>query len=641
MKFLLDDLEFDSPKGWDEIETSIKRDYEYNSVLSNQDTEVTFTGDAYEYLSSKLNSDGFCTKVKFVIQYSSDDITYKTLLRGNLFLSDCEFNERTCEVTCKIEDNSYFAMINNNKSLETNPLSAQSKNGVAIQAPPVYAVDFLDIITLGVSRNVNCYRVYDLFKYLIDFMSDGKLQFKSDYLQTTAFTDYREGSLAGYGWKGLCVTTGINIRNGNSVNDFSQSQFSFDSLFKEINRRIPLVLIVENPYSESPTIRIENRDYQYTNATIFTASDVYEIKRKIDTKNLYASVEVGSSTTTDQGLYPESIHFFGFQNESYIVQGDCNIDTKLELGTDWITSSNCIAQQLNGFQDYDSNLFLVETEYLTSTTGTSWNWNNLGMVSVPVYYYFNTNLTNNYILNRYRGGLPGDLRQFTGATGDGLMSATELSSYAVGVLTTMNFTNVITNVGGYWNGTDRYTAPLAGVYNFRIALNASSLGYTTSGQICSVVIYAWIYDAGGVLQSNNQFGNYITMTQSIPSQGYDVQQSLILNDGWYVIFNAVKVASIPGITATINAGSSIECVDNTIGGGLFVQVDTLDTPIYTFEFEYPMCQEDFDAIMANTVGLIQFNMNGQPYRYGWISELTYNHMQGMANIKLISKNNGN
>ena len=106
MKFLLDDLEFDSPKGWDEIETSIKRDYEYNSVLSNQDTEVTFTGDAYEYLSSKLNSDGFCTKVKFVIQYSSDDITYKTLLRGNLFLSDCEFNERTCEVTCKIEDNS-------------------------------------------------------------------------------------------------------------------------------------------------------------------------------------------------------------------------------------------------------------------------------------------------------------------------------------------------------------------------------------------------------------------------------------------------------------------------------------------------------------------------------------------------------
>lgn len=641
MKFLLDDLEFDSPKGWDEIETSIKRDYEYNSVLANQDTEVTFTGDAYEYLSSKLNSDGFCTKVKFVIQYSSDDITYQTLLRGNLFLSDCEFNERTCEVSCKIEDNSYFAMINNNKNLETTPLSAQSKNGVAIQAPPVYAVDFLNIITLAVSRNVNCYRVYDLFEYLIAFMSDGKLQFKSDYLQTTSFPDYRDGDVNGYGWKGLAVTTGINIRNGNSVNDFSQSQFSFDSLFKEINRRIPLVLIVENPYSESPTIRIENRDYQYTNATVFTASDVYEVKRKIDTKNLYASVEVGSSTTTDQGLYPEAIHFFGFQNESYIVQGDCNIDTKLELGTDWITSSNCIAQQLNGFQDYDSSLFLVETEYLTATTGTTWNWNNLGMVAAPVYYYFNTNLTNNYILNRYRGGLPGDLRQFTGPTGDGLMSATELSSYAVGALTTMNFTNVITNIGGYWNGTDKYTAPLAGVYNFRIVLNASSTGYTTSTQSCTIGIYAFIYDAGGTLQSNNQFGNLITMNQAQPTQGYDVQQTLILNDGWYVIFKAQKTASALAITATIELNSSLECVDNTIGGGLFVQVDTLDTPIYTFEFEYPMCQEDFDAIMANTVGLIQFNMNGQSYRYGWINELTYNHMQGMATIKLISKNNGN
>ena len=140
-------------------------------------------------------------------------------------------------------------------------------------------------------------------------------------------------------------------------------------------------------------------------AFIFTATDVYEVISKVDTKNIFAKINLGSSVVTDQGLFPEQIHFFGFGPEEYNVQGECNIDTTLELGTDWATSSNVIAQQLNGFQDYDSNLFLIETEYFTATTGETWNFNNLGLITNVVYYY-NTNLANNYILSRYRGGIP-------------------------------------------------------------------------------------------------------------------------------------------------------------------------------------------------------------------------------------------
>lgn len=641
IQFLLDDVIYDSPKGWDEIETTIKRDYQYNSVLANQDTEVVFSGEGYNYLYSKLQTDGFCTRVKFEVRISSDELTFRTLLRGNLFLSDMQFNERTCMATCKIEDNSFFAMINNNKALVTSLDSGKSKNGVSISPPVIYEVDFLNILSLAVARTVNCYRVYDAFEYLINFMSDGRLQFASDYLQTTSFTDPLEGNVSGFGWKGLAITTGINIRIGDTVNDFSQSQFSFDDLWNEINRRIPLVLVVENPYSENPTIRIEDIKYQNTNATIFTASDVYEIISKVDTKNIFAKVKVGSSVTDNQGLYPEQIHFFGFGPEEYIVQGECNIDTALELGTDWATSSNVIAQCLNGAQDYDSNLFLIETEYFTATTGETWNLQNLGLITPPVPFYYNTNLTNNYILNRYRGGLPGDLVRFTGVLGDGLFQSTELSAYAISVLTTMNFTNVIFNTGGYFNGTDRYTAPFAGVYTFNIALTASSTGYTTPTQSCSIGIYAFIYDSGNVLQTNNQFGNLITLSQNNANQGYNSTESLILNDGYYVIFRAIKTASIPSILAQVEPNSSLGCIDNTIGGGLFVPVDNTDFPIYLYEMTYPMCQEEFDTIMANTVGTIQFNMNGQSYRQGSISELRFNHQEGKASIKLISKNNGN
>jgi hypothetical protein len=642
MQFLLDDIIFDAPKGWEDIETTIKRDFQYNSVLANQDTEVDFSGEAYDYLYTKLNTDGFCTRIKFEVRYSTDGITYRTLLRGNLFLSDIQFNERTCTATVKIEDNSYYAMINNNKGISTALDSGRSKNGVAITVPPVYQVDFQNIITLAIAQpNVNCYRVYDAFEYLIKFMSDGRLNFASDYLQTTAFTDPLEGSLLGFGWKGLCITTGINIRVGSAINDFSQSQFSFDDLFNEINRRIPLVLIVENPYGEFPTIRIENRDYQYTNSTIFTATDVYEVISKVDTKSIYAKVNVGSSVVDNQGLFPEQIHFFGFGPEEYIVQGECNIDTALELGTDWVTSSNVIAQSLNGLQDYDSNLFLIETEYFTSTTGETWNFNNLGMIGPPVYYYFNTNLTNSYILSRYRGGIPGDLAQYTGVKGDGEFLANELTSYNVGVLTPMTFTNVIFNNALFWDGNDKYTTPLAGVFNFNLKGTVTSTGFTTPTQSCTVGLFAFIYDASNTIQSNNLIGYLTTASQSDPTTTFDITTSLILNDDWYVRFFAVKTASIPGITATIQPNSSIECLDNSIGGGIFVTVDNTDIPIYLYEMEYPMCQDDFDNIMANTVGTVQFNMSGQPYRRGWISELTYNHNRGVATIKLISKNNGN
>lgn len=641
IQFLLDDILFDAPKGWEEIETTIKRDFEYNSVLANQDTEVDFTGEGYNYLYTKLKTEGFCTRVKFEIRISSDDLTFRTLLRGNLFLSDMQFNERTCTASCKIEDNSYYAMINNNKTLATTLDSELSRNGVKIIPPNVYEVDFQDILNLTISRTVNCYRVYEAFEYLIKFMSDGRLQFASDYLQTTSFNSLDEGEPSGFGWKGLCITTGINIRNGLGTNNFTQSQFSFDDLFQEVSRRIPLMLLVENPYSENPTIRIENRDYQYTNANIFTATNVYEVISKVDTKNLFSKIKVGSSVVTDQGLFPEQIHFFGFGAEEYYVQGECNIDTTLELGTDWVTSSNVIAEALNGNQDYDSNLFLIETEYFTATTGETWNFNNLGLITAPVPYYFNTNLANNYILSRYRGGIPGDLVQYTGVKGDGEFRATGQTAITIGIPTTLNFTNVIFNNGSHYDGVNKFTAPLAGVYTFNLQGTVVTAGYTTQIQTCTVGLYAWIYDAANTVLSNNLIGYMAYANSSNPNDTFNITKSFILTDGGYVIFRAIKSASIPAITATLQIGSSLECIDNSIGGGLFLQVDSADFPIYLYEITYPMCQDEFDTIMANTVGTVQFNMNGQPYRRGWINELTYNHQQGIATIKLISKNNGN
>ena len=74
----------------------------------------------------------------------------------------------------------------------------------------------------------------------------------------------------------------------------------------------------------------------------------------------------------------------------------------------------------------------------------------------------------------------------------------------------------------------------------------------------------------------------------------------------------------------------LQCVDTTITGGVFLDADPNDIKVQLHRFNYPMSQSQFDTILANPIGRIQFNMEGQQPRFGWIKELKYNHTNGIA-----------
>jgi hypothetical protein len=222
------------------------------------------------------------------------------------------------------------------------------------------------------------------------------------------------------------------------------------------------------------------------------------------------------------------------------------------------------------------------------------------------------------------------------------------------------FNQTLTNVGSYYDTTlFKYTAPESGSYNFRCNIN---IDITAQTGVPFVLWQLWIqrYDVGGTLiESKEAFiPNYVNSGTLINyyanasigqfNIGLGVTTNFVLNLGDYVTVRFDKsVSPLGDIDYTIVGGNQtyFECYNNTVGGGEFQVYDTDDFPIQIHEFEYKMTLAEFQNIQANSKNSYGFYTNIDRIRYGWISELKYNHYKGVAQVKLItdkrSQSNGN
>jgi len=627
IRFLLDGNLVTTPDGWEDLKSKIKRDNQLQAVLIFQEASVQFTGDGYEYLYNKLLTEGFCAVVDLVVERTcTDSATWKTLFKGRIFVSDCEFNERTCKANAKLEDNSFYSLIKNNSKIKTALDTDLTKNGDPLTQAPVYEIDFYDILTNAVvaKADVPSMRVYDAFKYLISFMTDNRVGFESTLFDVNGR------------WEGLAITTGERIR---TATDIDWLQISFATLFKEVyNATEPLIMIVEDPYT-SPTIRIESESYSFANAVNLICGDVYEVNTSIEQEKLYSSINIGSSNIDDTNSrvsFPELIDLFGFKQEELYVVGECNIDNSLDLVGDFIRSSNIIHAQLTT-QDYDQSMFLIDTEYINSTSGRTTNTNSLGeQPPQGPRYYYNDALRNSQILDRWEGGLPNNLVKYIGVVGDGLFEAVSSANqnrgvFLAGITPPIQFTNEAFDNGNNWDGTDTYTIPQTGVYYFDFNGTFEPNAPSLAGQLR---VWLRVYDAGGNLRFSVGQSTIINLTGT---QQVSRSYRVTANESDYVELN-FQYSEVGSLiqTARLFAGASLACVANTIGGAVFNTYDPSVFPVFTYDFDYPITDDQFDVLVANPIGRIAFNMDGQPFRYGWIKEITYDHVKKIGSFKLIT-----
>ena len=648
MQFIFDNTNtVDSATNWEEVSSTLKVDDQYNLFLLHQEYTLNFIGSGYQYIIDKMD-EGFCTEVAITIQIDCGS-NWQTIFNGIIFISDCEVDERNCSVKCKVSDKSFFSKVNNNKNIKTSLDGLFTKNQETLAAAHQYDLDVYSVTANTLVRTVPSCRVWEAFDYFISFMTDNGVTFASDTFGI------------GGEFEGLCVTTGERLRGVTpSLSVGKWTPFNFLTLFEEVNNRVPIILLVENPFT-SPIIRIESLEYLYGASTTFVAIDIDQIVTSYDTDKLYAIIKFGSPTDSSFTLdFPEAIDFYGFKEEEFHVLGTCNLDQTLDLSSEWVVSSNVIQQTVAGSQDYDSNLFLLDSELTDISNGRTTNSNFLNVT--PPRYHYNERLNNDNISQRYLPDLSNSIASFYINSNFGeaygyLPSNINHASF----VTSEDFTGILTaesydNGNNFDTGTGLYTAPQPAVYLVTAQL---SLTPSTSNGTGFNWYQIWLehYNQANVLQAiyqiatpNNFLGAGIANSYWVAGGTSTFTKTLAptpisMVTGDYLSY---RIKSFPdgvpqsgvyqgGQYYTVNLGSSntfLKIIETTIAGGVFNDVDPNNIKVQLHKFNYPMTEDQFTAILNNPVGKIGFGMNGQTLRYGWIKELKYSHPTGKANFIL-------
>lgn len=654
MIFWIDNTEVNPPINWVEIEPTLRRDEAIGGVLLLVEGSFTFDNDGYQYLLAKVN-EGFCGKVKIDIFDTTSEGVPTQAFSGFSFVSDWVIDELKNQITIKIQDNSFYAKINNNKSLKPYLRGTRTKNGETLAKAGNYFSTFVDVNTgVTIVRYIYGHRVYEAFKFLIGYMTDNTVTFASDTFGV------------GGDWDGLMITTGRKIREYLPLtpDDPQLTPFSFSELFDEINKRIPIGFVIEDPFN-NPVIRIEAKDYFYKGSSTVEFSDINQIKTRSNIDKLYAKVVFGQGQLNEDpltGSFPETIDFRGFNSEEFPIQYECNIDKALDLKTDWITSSNVIEDCAENLSDsYDKDLFLIDTTYVTASLGNAKQSNYLEL-GTPLYYY-NDSLRNINIAGRYLGGVPANIVSVFGDVNDGkfkVYKGTDYTSTGTGNETnTIDLSNEIyDNSNDFDTSTYKFTAPKSGIYTFRANLNIDITDAPNA------IIIGWRSvlirrDSGGTILSYHNafdtFGAYVdtgllldaTVEKyklfDVPYSNFNIGGTvqIVMNTGDTVNLNQYKrIYGGSGCNYRVNAsGSYLECYDNTIGGGTYQTYDPNDYPIFIHEFQYPLTKGQWEYILANPLNSYKFYSDPSNIRYGWVSEIKRNQQSGMATVKLMSDKN--
>lgn len=648
MRFYLDGTLVDPATNWQEVSSTIRRDKELNVFLLFQEYTLTFDGSGFDYLINLVNNDSFCREVDILIEKKCDEF-WQTIFAGVFFVSDCEVNEKTGTIKVKVNDKSFFSKINNNKNIKTSMDGGKTKNNLDITATEVYNVGMYSVGGNVLRRTVECCRVEEAFRYLIDFMTDNSVSFVS---QTFG---------AGGDWEGLALTTGERMRGSAvSLTEGRWEPFSFLTLFTEVNNRVPIILLVENPFT-SPVIRIESIDYLYGQGINMIADNVDEVVTSFDTDKLYALVKFGSPTDDTNILdFPEQIDYYGYKEEEFHLLGKCNLDRTLDLSSDWIVSSNIIQQMIDSNrQDYDNDIVLIDTVYTSDTVGRSTNDNFLGVV--PARYHYNARLNNEQISTRYVEDLSAQIAAYYINSKEGQVYTYSSTSLAHTVAANNeDFQNFVDSeaydYGNFYNtATWRYTAdqPMQATIEAQVTI---SFGVATGVAYNHFRIILEQYNSSNVLVNTyniaapNVIYGGVSYWNAGPSNGTvlskKINASVNLANGDYL---KMRIQSWPAsnggpggpiigtqlYTVLNNASETyFKVLSTSITGGTFLDIDPNDIKVQKHKFTYPIQQGTFDTILNNPVKRIGFGMASQAFRYGWIEEIKYNHSTNIAEFIL-------
>lgn len=635
-KFYLDNqLLATEPRGWDNIRYFVKFDRTLNGLLFFIDATLFFSGDGGDILTNALYSEGFCGQHDFKLLEKCSSV-YQKQYEGIVKLSKIEINERApCEVRVKPDDNSYFAKIQNARKQKAFLWAGRSKNDVAIDPVTFHQVAFFNPATgayYGVQPDYGgaCYRVYDGFRYLVEFMTDGDVEFDSTLFGVGGELEW------------LMITSGLVLfttQTGLTEAAFKDEfpDISFDELFKEVFKKKNIGFYMD--YSGAKPKMFIEKDQDIPNGVdIVTLDNIDEIKTSIATDRLYNIIRLGSQDTLDvvSLAFPEDIDFLGFKEEEYNTIGDCTEDNVLDLVSEWIISSNRIEDAVVTPSDADvGRIFLIEAHDTGAAFILAKQENTLTPPGPP--YFYNQGLINSETISNFFGSVPSSIAKYLGpAIDDTFRAEKTVLQQAPGLSAIITFDDEVTppnyDANGNYNPLlSRYTCPSSGIYSFEVGIAA---GYMMSCGDMYLEVRDSTFTTVKIQLPLNVPTWYPNPVPPQPPPAPPAIRSGTLN----LTLNDIVVVrwqcSVSGVIA-IRPTSYFKCTNTKTGGGVYETFEPKDYLGLVHEFEYPIKRSQFDLIRNEPRGNIIFAQAGQNFRRARIDNIQFDP-DGDSKVRLIT-----
>jgi len=633
------------PNGITELTHRVYYSSELSGFLEEINGELIFHGADYTFLRRAYLTNS-CNIIPFEI---SDGCGL--VLDCNMFLNECEWRPDLCQVKGQLVDAGFLSLIDQNMGIKAYVNVGRSKNDEDISSS---VLEQTNLYYYGqnqqsgggdiAAQNRVGVRVYDAFKMLVAFMTDGALGFESDFFRPD---DINRGYYT--------LITGNSLRTGD-IN--SWPYISFEELYKDCQRLFNLSFTTET-VGGLKRLRIEPTSFfRQTNASI-TLADPDAVVQTSNEKSFYQKVEFGSNEfDNDDYTYYPRVAFLGARKEEYHLGGQCNTNNVLKLRTEvLITDTNRIQAALpvvSGGAADPSNITDEDT-YLV----LHYSDNSVANYPNPLFpttlVYFNELLTNFQTALRWGDGIPNSIYLFLGSGLNGgqavrinnyLPPYQDISSFNKGAYLKFPlsaFPNGYDPNGNISQSTDNlflgsltpiwslgqtmFTAPIDGIYSVSVRL---VLDILDTSAINSLLIERFDTVASGIITSIG-FGD-------IPMNG----NAYILNGVWIwegsFTFNLLQdervaiLLVIAQAEITILDGSSF-----TIGSNFtaFKTYNPEDNNLIDTAIKYPITSQTWQTYLSNRHGIISVPFNNGAIQ-GRTNDLSRNLHTGMTEVKIVS-----
>lgn len=642
-KFYLKGIEItESPDGWAGFSILGKIDKEQKGLYKITETTLTFSGDGYDVIKDSYDTLGFTDKITFDVKIMlKDEQVYMPIFSGYIYLKDVVFIEGNEGESAKtpIKDSALFSLIFNNKELKARPYVPRSKNDETITAATYYQVKFFSVtstayITPAVTARSNtAFKVFEVLRFFIDFMTDGQVDFISGIFDT------------GGEYENYLITNGYIARFAGTAGvtqglfEEKWPEISFSDVYKELDKEFNLGFKIGLTGSR-PYFQVEKFEDLYSTSIGYRFTDVDTVEIKTAQEFCYDRLLIGSTEILDEPTivdFPEPVDLLGFKEEEYPILGDSNISRPLEIVNEWIISSNVIQDLVDNGQTtapttYDNTIILIECDAPTLLVypAHQTNW-----LDSSGYLYYNEDLNNERKLNRHLGSMPNSIVRYFEADANRFRASNTAQLILGGALLIYNPVPFNDDSTGSNFDTGSNYNPTATNYYFappnQDAISFAAHIIVTVYVAGTVTINVMRWDASHTgLQ-----GGMILYTAVLPVGVHviDCSSTGYVYVGEHIV--CTVTFSVSG-GAMLEIGSYWECT-NAGSGGVFAAFDPDNYKAQRIKFDTPMSYDNYLSMQTNITKVAKVTTRTNKSHFGWIEEYRYNPHENTCSVILIAK----